>query len=107
VIYNPGVRALGLVADGEGVESVFSDLEDLALTCRFRDCAHRTEPGCAVRTAIDDGTLSEDRWTAYLHFVDEQDAAAERADDRERQADARREAASIQKARDAASEVDR
>ena len=102
VIDNPGVRALGLVAEGEGVEEVFADLEELALQCRFRDCAHKSEPGCAVRAAIEDGSLSEERWGAYLHFVDEQVAAAERADERERDAEARREAAAAQKAREAA-----
>ncbi len=106
VIDNPGVRALGLVADGEGVESAFGDLEELALSCRFRDCAHRAEPGCAVAAAVDEGAVSEDRRDAYLHFIDEQTAAADRAGDRERQADARREAASVQRARDAATDSD-
>lgn len=106
VIDNPGVRALGLLADGEGLETSFSDIEELSGDCRFRDCSHRTEPGCAVRAAKDDLTLSEDRWTAYLAFVDEQAEAAERAGDRERQAETRREAASVQRARDEASKLD-
>jgi ribosome biogenesis GTPase len=101
VIDNPGVRALGLLAEGAGVETTFADVEDLATRCRFRDCAHRTEPGCAVRAGIDAGTLTEERWRAYLHFVDEQASAAERAEDRERQAEARREAAAAQRAREA------
>ena len=106
VIDNPGVRALGLIAEGEGVETTFADVEDLAADCRFRDCSHRTEPGCAVRQAIEEGSLAESRLRAYLHFVDEQVDAAERADDRERQAESRREAAAAQRAREAATRAD-
>ena len=106
LIDNPGVRALGLAADGEGVETSFSDIEDLALECRFRDCSHRTEPGCAVKAAIDEGSITEDRHAAYLHFIDEQAQAAERADERERQAEIRREAAAAQRARDEASKLE-
>jgi ribosome biogenesis GTPase len=99
VIDNPGVRALGLAADGEGVEVTFADVEELGLSCRFRDCSHRHEPGCAVRGAVDEGALPEERWRAYLHFVDEQQTAAQRGQERERQAATRREAASLQRAR--------
>jgi len=101
VIDNPGVRALGLHAEGEGVEALFSDVEALALDCRFRDCAHRTEPGCAVRAAIQHGDLTEDRWSGYVSFVDEQSAAAERTELRTRAAATRRDATSAQKAREA------
>lgn len=100
VIDNPGIRALGLHPDGEGVEALFSDVEELALACRFRDCSHRTEPGCAVRAAIEEGSLSEDRWRAFLHFVAEQQEAAERSQQRSHQADVRREASAVQRARD-------
>ncbi len=100
VIDNPGIRALGLHPDGEGVEALFSDVEELALACRFRDCSHRTEPGCAVRAAMEGGSLSEDRWRAFLHFVAEQQEAAERSRQRSRQADIRREASAAQRARD-------
>ena len=100
VIDNPGIRALGLHSDGEGVEALFSDVEELALACRFRDCSHRTEPGCAVRGAIDEGSLSEDRWRAFLHFVAEQQEAAERSQERSRQAGVRREASAAQRARE-------
>lgn len=102
IIDNPGVRALGLAAEGEGVESVFSEVEALALACRFRDCSHRSEPGCAVRAAIEDGSVSEDRWMAYVAFIAEQGQAATRAQDRDRAAALRREAASNQRAKDAA-----
>ncbi len=106
VIDNPGIRALGLHADGEGVEALFSDIEDLALTCRFRDCAHRSEPGCAVRSAIDSGNLTEDRWRGYLSFVDEQSAALARTELRDRASASRSDAASAQRARDSAEKSD-
>jgi len=61
----PGMRELGLTDAAEGIAQVFADIEDLASQCRFHDCAHETEPGCAVQEAIADGTLSAkrlDRW---------------------------------------------
>ena len=60
VIDNPGVRELQLWADddaAEGLERTFDDIRSLAETCRFRNCSHETEPGCAVRAAIEDGRL--------------------------------------------------
>lgn len=106
IIDNPGIRALGLAAEGEGVEAVFSDVEELALECRFRDCSHRTEPGCAVRAAIDAGELTEERRLAYVRFLREQDAAATRSSERDRQAATRRDAASAQQARDTQADLD-
>ncbi len=100
VIDNPGIRALGLHADGEGVEVLFSDIEDLATGCRFRDCSHRTEPGCAVREAVDEGRLGEDRLRAYLQFVSEREEAARRTRMRQRQVAATREAIAVQQARE-------
>jgi ribosome biogenesis GTPase len=64
VIDTPGLRELG-VLDGEGVASAFEDVEAVAAGCRFGDCAHRSEPGCAVRAAIADGHLAAARLEAY------------------------------------------
>jgi ribosome biogenesis GTPase len=100
VIDNPGVRSLGLHAEGEGVEGLFSDIEEWSLECRFRDCSHESEPGCRVRAGVDAGEITNDRWTAYLHFVQEQSSAAARLSDRDRQSTARTEAAAAQRARD-------
>ena len=61
LIDTPGMRALRLLDAGEGIEAVFADLEDLANACRFRDCAHDTEPGCAIQAAIASGDLDPDR----------------------------------------------
>src|SRR4029077_3801414 len=60
VLDTPGLRSLG-VWDDAGMERTFADIEALAAECRFNDCAHDREPGCAVRTAIDDGSVSVTR----------------------------------------------
>lgn len=61
LIDTPGMRALRLVDASIGIEAVFADIETLALSCRFSDCAHQTEPGCAVSGAIASGDLLLDR----------------------------------------------
>jgi ribosome biogenesis GTPase len=61
----PGLRELQLWATEEGLATAFGDLEALAPGCRFRDCAHQSEPGCAVRAAVDAGELSEERLASY------------------------------------------
>ena len=71
IMDTPGMRELGMWDAAEGVERTFSDIEALARRCRFRDCTHRTEPGCAVRAAIRDGTLSEARWRSYQKLTAE------------------------------------
>ena len=65
LIDTPGMRALRLLDAQEGLDEVFSDISNLSLNCRFSDCQHETEPGCAVQAAIDAGTLDParlDRW---------------------------------------------
>ena len=65
VLDTPGMRELGLWNAGSGVGETFADVTELAAECRFADCAHRTEPGCAVRAALADGGLAEDRLESY------------------------------------------
>jgi ribosome biogenesis GTPase len=65
LIDTPGMRELGLTDDASGVEAAFGDISELAEGCRFNDCRHEGEPGCAVRAALIDGTLSEERWENY------------------------------------------
>lgn len=101
IIDNPGVRSLGLAADGEGVEALFVDIEAMASQCRFRDCAHDTEPGCAVRAAVNDRSIPFSRYEAYLRFVREQGAAQARAHDKSISAHFRTEAAAAREAREA------
>ncbi len=65
LIDTPGIRAVGMTAAQEGVDRSFDDVVELAGTCRFVDCSHRSEPGCAVRAAVDAGTLDERRLENY------------------------------------------
>ncbi len=61
LVDTPGMRALRLLDAQDGVDEVFSDILDLAQACRFSDCQHNTEPGCAVQAAIEAGALDADR----------------------------------------------
>jgi ribosome biogenesis GTPase / thiamine phosphate phosphatase len=63
VIDTPGMRELGIIS--ADFSKSFADIEELATQCRFNDCSHKSEPNCAVQTAISDGTLSEDRLESY------------------------------------------
>ena len=80
LIDTPGVRSLGLWTDAETVEAAFTDVADLAEDCRFRDCSHENEPGCAVRAAVADGSLPEARYEQFLSLRAEADALARRND---------------------------
>lgn len=65
LIDTPGVRSIGLVATEEAVAATFADVEQLAQGCRFRDCRHTTEPGCAVVAAVEGGDLPERRLESW------------------------------------------
>ncbi len=65
VIDTPGMRELQVWGDDDGLKQVFDDIEKLASGCRFRDCRHEEEPGCAVKAAIADGTLPSERFESY------------------------------------------
>ena len=78
VLDTPGIRELQLW-DAD-LEQAFGDVEEIALRCRFSDCAHRSEPGCAIREALLDGTLSAERWTSYVQLQKEQRALELRRD---------------------------
>jgi len=64
LIDTPGLRSLGLMGDG-GIALAFADIEELAGGCRFNDCAHDAEPGCAVLAAVADGSLAAERLSSY------------------------------------------
>jgi ribosome biogenesis GTPase len=66
IVDTPGLRSVGLTDISESLDRVFADIEELAEQCRFADCEHRTEPGCAVLAALDRGDMSERRWESYL-----------------------------------------
>lgn len=66
IIDTPGMRELSLSDHTQGVETQFSDVVELTTQCRFSDCKHETEPKCAVKMAIADGSLPLERWESYL-----------------------------------------
>jgi Predicted GTPases len=59
------MRELGMWDAGGGLDKTFSDVEEMAANCHFKDCSHTSEPGCAVLAAIEDGELSADRLQSY------------------------------------------
>jgi ribosome biogenesis GTPase len=65
VIDTPGLRAVGMWDSGQGLDAAFADIAELAEGCRFRDCKHDGEPGCAVEAAVAAGTLAERRLLSY------------------------------------------
>lgn len=96
LVDTPGIRALEVLGADEGVESTFDDVADLAAQCRFSDCRHEGEPGCAVRAALEDGRLSEARLESNRKLERELARAARQGDPRAR-AEYRRKWRVIQK----------
>jgi ribosome biogenesis GTPase len=83
VIDTPGMRELqGWELDEHALDATFSDVGALAARCRFHDCSHRSEPGCAVQAALDDGSLDPGRWQSFQKLQREQAYAARRVDPR-------------------------
>lgn len=81
LIDTPGLRAVGLWTSGHGIERAFADIFDLSERCRFRDCKHEREPGCAVQGAIAEGSLDDARLASMRRLVAEE-AALEREQQR-------------------------
>lgn len=77
VIDTPGMRELGMWDAASGVGQTFGDIEELAARCRFRDCSHTGEPGCAVRAALESGLLDAGRWQSYQKLKSENSYAAD------------------------------
>ncbi|MFT4962256.1 MAG: ribosome biogenesis GTPase, partial [Paracoccaceae bacterium] len=71
ILDTPGMRELQLTDATSGIGSVFSDLRDLATQCRFRNCQHLSEPGCAVTDAVKNGTIDEARLGRWRKLIDE------------------------------------
>lgn len=71
IIDTPGMRELGMAEAEDGLAEAFSDVEQYLGRCRFRDCRHEKEPGCAVKSAIAAGTLDPARWERYRKLRDE------------------------------------
>jgi ribosome biogenesis GTPase len=71
LIDTPGMRELGLVGANDGVNRGFEDLVGLSANCRYANCSHEHEPGCAVRVAVERGDLTEDRYASYMKLKKE------------------------------------
>ena len=100
IVDTPGLRELALHDDADGVDTAYADVTELAAGCRFRDCAHRTEPGCAVAAAIDDGALDPARYIAWRKLQAEAHRQLLRTDARARAAERARRRAFSRAARD-------
>jgi ribosome biogenesis GTPase / thiamine phosphate phosphatase len=84
LVDNPGMRDVHLWIADEGLEDAFPDIAELEGECRFTDCKHESEPGCAVLAALADGRLAEERWSRYLALRDELARLDEQLQRRER-----------------------
>jgi ribosome biogenesis GTPase len=84
LIDNPGMREVHLWIGEGDLTGAFDDIAELALRCRFSDCRHEGEPGCAVRAALESGELSRERWDSYRALEREVAELAERLERRER-----------------------
>lgn len=80
IVDEPGLRSLPIVGHERGLAKVFPDLADAARTCRFRDCTHTSEPGCAVLALLEEGSISKRRYDAYVALADEMRRSARSLD---------------------------
>ncbi|MBU7028015.1 MAG: ribosome small subunit-dependent GTPase A [Theionarchaea archaeon] len=84
-IDNPGMRSVTLWGGEKELDATFEDIKELARQCKFKDrCQHRTEPGCAIKQALEDGTLDRERWQSYLKLQRELRVLAMRKERRAR-----------------------
>ncbi len=90
LIDTPGIRSLGVAGASEGIDRAFADIAALAASCRFSDCRHEAEPGCAVQAALADGTLSPERYASHRKLEREAAHVARSGDVLARAAERRR-----------------
>jgi ribosome biogenesis GTPase len=84
LVDTPGIRSVGLWTDTDSVQATFDDVDELSEDCRFRDCGHDTEPGCAVVAAVADGRLDAERLDAWRTLQREAVSTARRADEHQK-----------------------
>jgi len=84
LVDTPGIRALEVLGAEAGLEAAFDEVAEIAATCRFSDCAHESEPGCAVRLALADGRLDEERLASFRKLEREQARKTHQEDPRAR-----------------------
>ncbi|WP_456785761.1 ribosome small subunit-dependent GTPase A [Cellulomonas sp. P5_C5] len=82
LIDTPGIRGVGVVADEDALDTTFADVAGLAAACRFADCHHAGEPGCAIQAALDSGELAERRFDSWRRLAREAAYQARRSDAR-------------------------
>ncbi|MBN2445082.1 MAG: ribosome small subunit-dependent GTPase A, partial [Phycisphaerae bacterium] len=80
IIDTPGMRELQPWSNEDGLSRTFADVESIAACCRFRDCRHESEPGCAIQAALTDGTLDPNRYRGYQRLQREEAHLARRQD---------------------------
>ncbi|MBX7245999.1 MAG: ribosome small subunit-dependent GTPase A [Candidatus Sumerlaeaceae bacterium] len=85
MIDTPGIRELGMWEGAEGVRETFEDIQDLAARCKFGNCRHESEPGCAVLAAVEGGSLSVERFDSYCKLSEEVEFLASKKDELARQ----------------------
>jgi ribosome biogenesis GTPase len=90
LIDTPGIRSLGVAGASDGIDDAFADIAALAAGCRFSDCRHQSEPGCAVRTALADGRLAADRLASHRKLEREAAHVARKTDRLAAEAERRR-----------------
>ena len=90
ILDTPGMRELGLLDADDGLSATFEDVEAIAESCRFSDCHHGNEPGCAVRAALESGELDPGRWRSFNKLQRELAFQARKDDPRQREAHNRR-----------------
>jgi ribosome biogenesis GTPase len=90
ILDTPGMRELGLLDAESGLSATFEDIEALAETCRFADCGHTNEPGCAVRESLDGGALDPGRWKSFRKLQRELAHVARQSDPVSREAERRK-----------------
>jgi ribosome biogenesis GTPase len=90
IIDTPGIRSVGLFTDAESVDAAFADIQELAGSCRFNDCGHATEPGCAVLAACESGQLPQGRYDSWRRLQKEVSSALMRSSPHELRKHAKR-----------------
>ena len=71
IIDTPGMREIGMQDAQNGIDDTFSDIKEYEGYCKFRDCKHMTEPGCAIKKALEDGIFTRERYELYLSLQKE------------------------------------
>ena len=71
IIDNPGMRELGIISNESGISSTFNEIDELSDQCRYKDCTHTVEVGCAVLQALESGKISEERYENFLKLYKE------------------------------------